>query len=1139
MGYSNVQGALNVLSSTSTDSLFVRGDATINGNLTASSGFHSFGNLSVGNLLVTGNFTVTATNTQTTNALSINNAGTATALKVVQFEGGGPGHTYNVAEFWDFQTLAMVIDAEGNVGIHTTSSPGYSLTVGDGSYLTTVTSQLFSGNGSGLSNIQTTSLIGPVTALQLATNQTNITSVGTLTGLNVQGLLVASNASGASNLNSANLVGNVAQANIALVVSQAAQPNITSVGTLTGLNVQGLLIASDGSGIAGLNSANLVGNVAKSNIALVVSQAAQPNVTSLGTLTGLNVQGLLVANNASGASNLNSANLVGNVAQANIALVVSQAAQPNITSVGTAGATFTVSGLLVAGNASAASNLNSSNLVGNVAQANIALVVSQAAQPNITSVGTLTTLNVAGNSNVASTLYTTNIVSAGFTSNATNTVFNFDTLTIPFISSTTLNVATTANIVGPVVMAGLLVASNASAASNLNSSNLVGNVAQANIALVVSQPSQPNITSVGTTATTFSVSGLLIASNASGASNLNSSNLVGNVAKSNIALVVSQASQPNVTSLGTLTGLNVQGLLIASDGSGIAGLNSANLVGNVAKSNIALVVSQAAQPNVTSLGTLTGLNVQGLLIASDGSGVAGLNSANLVGNVAKSNIALVVSQASQPNVTSLGTLTGLNVQGLLIASDGSGIAGLNSANLVGNVAKSNIALVVSQASQPNITSVGTLTSLNVSGTSNATIGSFANIYTTNIVGFVGSQWTGSIGNPLYYVSSVGLGTSAPFGSNLGVTGNVYVSGQVAGGYFTGGGNGLSNVLSSVLVGNVANANVALVVSQNAQPNITSVGTLTSLNVSGTSNATIGSFANIYTTNIVGFVGSQWTGSIGGPLYYVSSVGLGTSAPFGSNLGVTGNVYVSGQVAGGYFTGSGNGLTNVLSSVLVGNVANANVALVVSQNAQPNITSVGTLGSLVVSGTANVQTTLNAASISTPVQVPANTGLFMNLNATYTLNSTGNWTGNIAGSVTSNLYTLFAPNPLASWTTYGTNPIVTGPSANGSFRFNQTGPYVFTVVISADYNIKTFALSSNTSDIHSNVADPGTWLYCYRIGVGQNPSTPVTIPFFVDSTSKYYWLDFEAMRRDDNIHRTWYTNVTSEGYTGSYVILRPV
>ena len=164
---------------------------------------------------------------------------------------------------------------------------------------------------------------------------------------------------------------------------------------------------------------------------------------------------------------------------------------------------------------------------------------------------------------------------------------------------------------------------------------------------------------------------------------------------------------------------------------------------------------------------------------------------------------------------------------------------------------------------------------------------------------------------------------------------------------------------------------------------------------------------------------------------------------------------------------------------------------------------------------------------------------MNLNATYTLNSTGNWSGNIAGSITSNLFTLFAPNPVASWTTYGSNPLITGPTANGGFRFNQTGPYQFTVVLTSDNNIKTVALSSNTSDVHSNLANPGVWLYCYRISVGQDPSVPVQIPFYVDSTSNYYFIDFEAMNKADNIHRTAYTNVTAEGYTGSYVTLRPV
>ena len=89
------------------------------------------------------------------------------------------------------------------------------------------------------------------------------------------------------------------------------------------------------------------------------------------------------------------------------------------------------------------------------------------------------------------------------------------------------------------------------------------------------------------------------------------------------------------------------------------------------------------------------------------------------------------------------------------------------------------------------------------------------------------------------------------------------------------------------------------------------------------------------------------------------------------------------------------------------------------------------------------------------------------------------------------------------------------------------------------NIKTIALSSNTSDVHSNLADTDVWEYVYRIGVGQDPSIPVTIPFYVDDLNKYYFLDIETRNQTDNIHRTRCTNTASEAYTGSYVILRPV
>ena len=270
MGYSNVAGDLNVLSTVSTQNLTVRGDTTHYGNISATKGFVSFGNVTAANLVVTGNFTITATNTQATNALSINNSGTATALKVVQFEGGGGGHTYNVAEFWDFTTLAMVIDPEGNVAIHANSSPGYSFTVGDGSYLTTVTSQLYTGNGSGISNLNSSNLVNPLTSLQLSNTQSNITSLGTLVNLNVSGTaniatgwFVNANVTGGLGANTAffNLLktntsntGFLNAANGAVSNLLCSNINVVTTANMAALTVTGVLLGSlitgNGSGIS-------------------------------------------------------------------------------------------------------------------------------------------------------------------------------------------------------------------------------------------------------------------------------------------------------------------------------------------------------------------------------------------------------------------------------------------------------------------------------------------------------------------------------------------------------------------------------------------------------------------------------------------------------------------------------------------------------------------------------------------------------------------------------------------------------------------------------------------------------------------------------------------------------------------------
>ena len=90
-----------------------------------------------------------------------------------------------------------------------------------------------------------------------------------------------------------------------------AQPNITSTGTLTSLNVTGTttgaaftantgLFTGNGYGVHSIQGVNITGTVANANYAVysgTVITAAQPNITSHGSLTGLTVS------NASGTVN--------------------------------------------------------------------------------------------------------------------------------------------------------------------------------------------------------------------------------------------------------------------------------------------------------------------------------------------------------------------------------------------------------------------------------------------------------------------------------------------------------------------------------------------------------------------------------------------------------------------------------------------------------------------------------------------------------------------------------------------------------------------------------------------------------------------------------------------------------------------
>lgn len=141
---------------------------------------------------------------------------------------------------------------------------------------------------------------------------------------------------------------------------------------------------------------------------------------------------------------------------------------------------------------------------------------------------------------------------------------------------------------------------------------------------------------------------------------------------------------------------------------------------------------------------------------------------------------------------------------------------------VGNLSATGLSGTLSTAAQPNITSVGTLSSLTVSGLVTATAGG---VKVGNI------QDTG------------GTNTIALSSGSISVTGNITAgasgSGNVTATYFIGNGSQLTSVAAST-------ATTAETVTTAAQTNITSLGTLTGLSVAGNTSFTVG-FVNFQAT----------------------------------------------------------------------------------------------------------------------------------------------------------------------------------------------------------------------------------------------------------------------------------------------------
>jgi len=301
---------------------------------------------------------------------------------------------------------------------------------------------------------------------------------------------------------------------------------------------------------------------------------------------------------------------------------------------------------------------------------------------------------------------------------------------------------------------------------------------------------------------------------------------------------------------------------------------------NLASSTVIPVVNMAGTPitQKTNVGNIANLILEG----------AGVD-------YAEASVALLaqtVSNAAQPNITSVGTLTNVVVSG--------------NATVNGNITSNGTAYLgnISTTGLASITTLNVGTTANLGSVNNVIIegGTDGQVLTTDGDGNL-SWTTVSSGNSSYGDSNVVTLLSA-FGSNtITTTGNVSV------GNIIGNGQALTNIAGGNVSGFVPNANVANTAFAVAAANVSGLGNIATINLDGsTSNVLYGNgvFAPV--------TGGNGTYDNSNVATFLAAFGSNTITTTGNvsvgNLSLAGNVILSasntGELATSQLGGEGVG-----------------------------------------------------------------------------------------------------------------------------------------------------------------------------------------------------------------------------------------
>ena len=330
-------------------------------------------------------------------------------------------------------------------------------------------------------------------------------------------------------------------------------------------------------------------------------------------------------------------------------------------------------------------------------------------------------------------------------------------------------------------------------------------------------------------------------------------------------------------------------------------------------------------------------------IYGNGSGLSQLAGANVTGTVASATVAGTVTTASQPNITSVGTLTDLNVSG----------NGTIGGNLVvnGNLIYVNVEELAIEDPIINL-NTGPNGAAPVSN-SGKDVGSALNYYDTQArIAFMG--WDTS-------------NAEFAFGSQTSIVNEIVTL------------TTLGNVRAQTFKGNVEATTIAGNLTTATQSNITTVGTLGSLSV--TANITAGNVVGANTISANYLISNSGCVSVNGA-YLAYDSGTGAAGIF-SSLATDINFGLAANITAGSTTGTttirGNLVVNNNVWANTGTVKGSLLTGTLTTASQPNITSVGSLTNLTVTGnvsannaTANTVTTNSTISKRSNIAVTTDT-----------------------------------------------------------------------------------------------------------------------------------------------------------------------